>query len=67
MIIMIHTGDNISLINSNELECIKQNTTEMIPTLPVHNITFIGATRRQNKTVRKQVLLDTMNGQGKHQ
>lgn len=65
MIIMIHKGDNISLINNNELECIKQNTTETIPTLPVHNITLIGATRHQNKTARKQVLLDTMNGRGK--
>ena len=31
---------------------------KIIPTLPVNNITLIGATGCQNKSVRKQVLLE---------
>lgn len=52
MIIMIDTGDNISLISSIELN------EETIPTVPVSNISLIGATGRQNKTIKRQALLD---------
>ena len=57
-IIMIDTGSNISLINQTELERIQLNCKLPIPTLPINNIIIIGATGKQNKTVRKQVSLD---------
>ena len=58
---MIDTGSNISLIDSTELERIQREGQIPIPTLPVNNIIIIGATGRQNKTVKKQVSLDLTN------
>ena len=59
--IMIDTGSNISLIDSTELEKIQREGQLPIPTLPVNNVIIIGATGRQNKTVKKQVSLDLTN------
>ena len=59
--LMIDTGSNISLIDSTELERIQQGNQIPIPTLPVSNIIIIGATGRQNKSVKKQVSLDLTN------
>ena len=59
--VMIDTGSNISLIDSTELERIQRGNQIPIPTLPVNNIIIIGATGRQNKSVKKQVLLDLTN------
>ena len=56
--IMIDTGANVSLINDAELERIQKQSKNIIPTLPVNNVILIGATGRQNKTVRKQVSLE---------
>ena len=56
--VMIDTGANISLIDSTELDRIQRECKKIIPTLPVNNIILIGATGRQNKSVRKQVLLE---------
>ena len=55
---MIDTGENVSLINSIELDRIQRECQEIIPTLPVNNINLIGATGRQNNSVRKQVLIE---------
>ena len=55
---MIDTGANVSLINDTELEKIQKQSKHTIPTLPVNNVILIGATGRQNKTVRKQVSLE---------
>ena len=55
---MIDTGANVSLIDSIELDRIQRECQEVIPTLPVNNKTLIGATGRQNKSVRKQVLTE---------
>ena len=60
-IIMVDTGSNISLINQPELERIQANSRTPIPTLPINNIIIIGATGKQNKTVRKQVSLELDN------
>ena len=60
-IIMIDTGSNISLINQPELERIQANSNIPIPTLPINNIVIIGATGRQNKTIRKQVSLEPVS------
>ena len=57
-IIMIDTGSNISLINQPELERIQANSKIPIPTLPINNIIIIGATGKQNKSIRKQVSLE---------
>ena len=46
---MIDMGANVSLINANELENIQRKCKRIISTLPVSNITLIGATGRQNK------------------
>ena len=54
---MIDTGANVSLIDNIELNKIQEKSKKIIPTLPVNNIVLIGATGRQNKTVRKQVML----------
>ena len=56
--IMIDTGANVSLIDNIELNKIQGKNKKIIPTLPVNNIVLIGATGRQNKTVRKQVMLE---------
>ena len=55
---MIDTGSNISLIDQIKLNKIQQKCSTPIPTLPINNITIIGATGRQNKTVQKQVSLE---------
>ena len=60
-IIMIDTGSNISLINQPELEQIQANSQIPIPTLPINNIIIIGATGKQNKSIRKQVSLELDN------
>ena len=62
--IMIDTGANVSLIDQLELNKIQSRSKETIPTLPINNITLIGATGRQNKTIRKQVQLE-VTSQGK--
>ena len=51
---MIDTGANVSIIDQLELDRITELTTERIPTLPINNLTIIGATGKQNKTIRKQ-------------
>ena len=51
--IMIDTGADVSLIDETELKIIQEHITKKIPTLPVNNITIIGATGRQNKTIRR--------------
>lgn len=51
----------MSLINNLELHRITREYREIIPTLPIHNITLIEATGPRNKTVKKQVLLDIAN------
>ena len=56
--LMIDTGANVSLIDSTELNRIQEENRVSIPTLPVTNIILIGATGRQNKTVKKQVRLE---------
>ena len=61
--IMIDTGSNVSLIDQIELNRLQQGSSVPIPTLPINNITIIGATGRQNKTVRKQVSLE-LNSKG---
>ena len=58
---MIDTGANISIIDQLELDRITELTTERIPTLPINNLTIIGATGKQNKTIRKQVSLNVTN------
>ena len=55
---MIDNGAKISLIGRTELNRIQEPCTERIPTLPIHNITTIGATGRQNKTVKQQVIMN---------
>ena len=54
----------MSLIDNIELSRIQEMGNKTIPTLPVNNIVLIGATGRQNKTVRKQVMLE-LNSNGK--
>ena len=62
---MIDTGANISIIDQLELDRITELTTERIPTLPINNLTIVGATGKQNKTIKKQVSLNvTTNGIG---
>ena len=62
--VMIDTGANVSLIDNIELSKIQDKGNKLIPTLPVNNIVLIGATGRQNKTVRRQVMLE-LNSNGK--
>ena len=61
---MIDTGANVSLIDNIELGRIQEMGNKTIPTLPVNNIVLSGATGHQNKTVRKQVMLE-LNSNGK--
>ena len=56
--IMFDTGSNISLINQVELDRLEKKIRRTIPTLPITNVKFIGATGRQNNTVKKQVMLE---------
>ena len=58
---MIDTGANVSIINTTELERIQGNCGKLLPTLPINNIVLIGATGRQNKTIRKQVSLNVVS------
>ena len=58
---MIDTGANVSIIDQLELDRITELTTKRIPTLPINNMTIIGATGKQNKTIRKQVCLNVTN------
>ena len=55
--LMIDTGANVSLMDSTELNRIQEESRAVIPTLPVTNIILMGATGRQNKSVKKQVSL----------
>ena len=54
----IDTGANISLIDRLELNRIQELSTEKISTLPINNIAIIGATGKQNKTIKQQVSLN---------
>ena len=61
---MIDTGSNVSLIDKLELNRILAENKTVIPTLPINNIVLIGATGRQNKTIRNQVQLEiSSNGE----
>lgn len=55
---MIDTGANVSLIDSNEYHKIQKLSKVILPTLPINNIILIGATGRQNKTIKRQVSLE---------
>ena len=59
--IMIDTGANISIINIIELERIQKECGRTLPMLPVNNIILVGATGRQNKTIRKQVSVNVIS------
>ena len=54
---MIDTGANVSIISNSELDRIQQECRKTLPVLPINNIVLVGATGRQNKTIRKQVSL----------
>ena len=56
--LMIDMGANVSLIDSTEINRIQEECKSVIPTLPINNIILVGATGRQNKTVKKQVNLE---------
>ena len=56
--IMIDTGANVSLIDGIQLNKIQEEGKTPILTLPISNIVLVGATGRQNKTVRRQVRLE---------
>ena len=58
---MIDTGANVSIINTIELERIQKECGRTLPILPVNNIILIGATGRQNKTIRKQVSVNVIS------
>ena len=61
---MVDTGANVSLIDKLELNRIQLENQTTIPTLPINNIILIGATGRQNKTIRHQVQLEvSSNGE----
>ena len=49
---------NVSLIDSTEYHKIQKESKAILPTLPVSNIILIGATGRQNKTIKRQVSLE---------
>ena len=51
---MIDMGSNVSLIDNNEYHKIQKLSKIILPTLPIKNIILIGATGRQNKSIRKQ-------------
>ena len=62
--IMIDTAANVSLIDGIELTKIQEEGKTPILTLPISNIVLVGATGRQNRTVRKQVRLElSSNGE----
>ena len=58
---MVDTGANVSLIDKLELNRIQLENQTTIPTLPINNIILIGATGRQNKTIRHQVQLEVLS------
>ena len=58
---MIDMGANVSLIDANMYNKIQKESKVSLPTLPVSNIVLIGATGRQNKTIKKQVSLEVMS------
>ena len=53
--LMIDTGSNVSIISTTELERIQRECGRVLPTLPLNNVILLGATGRQNKTIRRQV------------
>ena len=55
--VMIDNGENVSLISSRVI-WIQREFQKIILTLPVNKINLIGATGYQNKSVRKQVLIE---------
>ena len=59
--LMIDTGSNVSIISTTELERIQQECGRTLPTLPLNNIVLLGATGRQNKTIRRQVSASVMS------
>ena len=62
--IMIDTGANVSLIDGIELNKIQEEGKTPILTLPISNIVLVGATGRQNSTVRRQLRLElSSNGE----
>ena len=61
--IMIDTGSNISLINQTELDRVEDKIQRSVPTLPITNMKFIGATGRQKITLKKQVMLELSQDQ----
>ena len=58
---MIDTGANVSLIDINMYEKIQKESKISLPTLPISNIILIGATGRQNKTIKRQVSLEVIS------
>ena len=58
---MIDTGANVSLIDTNMYDKIKKESKISLPMLPVSNIVLIGATGRQNKTIKRQVSLEVIS------
>lgn len=56
--VIIDTGAEITIISEVMLHKIIAENTARIPTLPVTNVSFIGATGKKNQTIRKQVLLE---------
>ena len=59
--LMIDTGSNVSIISTTELERIQRECGRTLPTLPLNNIILLGATGRQNKTIRRQVSASVMS------
>ena len=59
--LMIDTGSNVSIISTTELERIQRECGKVLPTLPINNIVLIGATGRQNKTIRRQVSINVIS------
>ena len=58
---MIDTDANVSIINTIELERIQRECGRTLPILPVNKIILVGATGRQNKTIRKQVSVNVIS------
>ena len=58
---MIDTGANVSLIDINTYDKIQKESKTSLPTLPISNIILMGATGRQNKTIKRQVSLEVIS------
>lgn len=56
--VMIDTGANVSLIDNVELQRLENEGNTIFPKLPINNVTLIGATGRQNKTVKRQTMIE---------